>query len=394
MRYNSHITSLQQRLLDQKLDGIVITKRENLAYLIGLRQIHPVNREAILLLTTKQVILYHSPFLTPPNFPWLTTISMSKKDPLELVYKRFFQTNHDMSIGIESNNMTVAEKFKLQTALPHINLVDTQNLVEAERLIKNADEIKLLRHAGHLTASLMSWTFDLLDLLRGGQKRQHLASSDGDLLFQIGWPPTELSLTHAIEAFAYQLGAETLSFPPVVAFGPHSALPHHQPGKTKLKPNDIVLIDIGCTYKGYASDMTRTFAVGTPPPKFLEIEAIVKSAYSAAITKLSQHFRVEILTDRNQKKKPPRLSQTSSVVDLFTAAQLDHSVRSVIENAGYGDYFIHTTGHGLGLEIHEQPSLNGSNDTSLVPGMVITVEPGIYLPNRFGYRHENTILIN
>lgn len=398
MDYSSRLTTLQRSLTTHQLSGLVITKRANLAYLTGSYQMHPYNREAILLVSPQATIYYHSPFLTPPKFAWLKTQAMSKTWPVEKVYRHFFSTpasytpgvkvahTPGVKIGIESFDMTVAEQNRLQTALPNAKLIDNPITIESYRLFKDNDELKLMRHAGLLTAKLMSWAIKIL------------TSPEAAEGFLGGDNQTELSLSHLLESQAYSLGADSLSFPPVVAFGPHTALPHHQATKRRLKPNDVVLIDLGCTYKGYTSDMTRTFYLGTPLRQYNTVASAVLSAYQAGLKLLSQSYKVDVLTT---SKLLPRSDQKSAIspgvkavhTPGVSAANLDTAVRSAIEKAGFGKQFIHTSGHGLGLEIHEQPSLNSNNQCELRPGMVITLEPGIYLPGHFGYRHENTLSV-
>jgi Xaa-Pro aminopeptidase len=363
----NNLRHLQQKLTNLKLSGLVVTKRENLTYLTGINQLDPHNREAILLVSPKLALLYHSPFLSPPNYPWLKTLAMSRANPIESVYSQFFQPSS--RLALEAHSMTVAEKNKLKISLPTARLVDTQNLIEDFRLIKSPEEVKLMAQAARITQKLMLSIISLINRLTDK-------------------PMSELSLSHLIESTAYELGADGMAFPPVVAFGKNSALPHHQPTGKKLTPNTVVLLDLGVTVKGYASDMTRTIFLGTPPPHFLKIEKIVKSAHQAALSLLSQHFAVTLLTNPTENSK---IKHSRS--GILTASSVDFAARSVIEAAGYGKQFIHTTGHGLGLEIHEAPSINSSNQYVLKSGMAITIEPGIYLPGKFGYRHEDTLYL-
>ena len=156
--------------------------------------------------------------------------------------------------------------------------------------------------------------------------------------------------------------AQGPSFPPIVASGPNSSLPHAVPTDRKIGESEPIIIDMGARYKGYCSDMTRTLIVGKAPKRVKEIYAIVKKAQSIA-----------------QKKIRAGMS----------ARQADAVARSVIEEAGYGEYFCHGLGHGVGIAIHEAPALSFRNRKKLVSDSIITVEPGIYLPGKFGVRLEN-----
>jgi len=372
------LSRLRKLLREKGLDGIIVSHRDNLAYLIGIHQAHPTAREALLFITLEKAALYHSIFLTPPPSSWVTPIPMNEANSLPRVLTQtFYQSAH---LAIEAHNLTVAEFKRMETALPHLKFSLTNDLVETLRLVKDTTELKSIAKASQITAQTMSW---VEDLLRGDLKHNLVLSN-----------LTELSLSRLIEAKFYELGAEGSAFPPIVAFDKNSALPHHHPDQTFLKPDSVVLLDFGCQVGGYASDMSRTFCLGPPPPHFTQIEAVVQSAYFAAISYLRHHFTVTELTTGDIKhpggdEKRQRL--VSPGVDVITAASLDHAVRSVIEKADFGKNFIHTSGHGLGLEIHEAPSLSSKNPQALKPGMVLALEPGIYLPGKFGYRYENTL---
>lgn len=177
---------------------------------------------------------------------------------------------------------------------------------------------------------------------------------------------TERELQFEIDAALRTHRADN-AFPTIVAFGAHAALPHHQPTDTALIEESCVLIDMGARVRGYCADMTRTVWFGqTPSATFSQIETAVMTAYDTAL----------------------RAVQNGASADA-----VDGAARSSIRRAGFADHFIHTTGHGVGLTIHEPPSLNSQNTTPLAAGMLLTIEPGIYLEGECGYRHENTVLV-
>src|SRR5262245_33504781 len=152
----------------------------------------------------------------------------------------------------------------------------------------------------------------------------------------------------------------------IVASGPHSALPHHMGSGRRLEENDVVVLDVGAYTHGYASDITRTFWLGNPPAEAERVYAIVDEARRAGI---------------------------AEVRDGGETGAVDRAARSVIERAGYGEFFTHRTGHGIGLEVHEPPYLVGGTRNRLNAGMAHTVEPGIYLPGRFGVRLEDSVIV-
>jgi Xaa-Pro aminopeptidase len=384
MNLSHRLRSLQSSLLAQSLDGLIVSQRDNLRYLAHVDQLHPTHREALLFVTPQTAVLYHSPFLIPLPHPGIKLMPMDSNHPPAKILPQIFSGR----IGIEATNYTVAELEKLKSFLPQSEIIPTTDLVETLRLIKDPDELKLMRRAGSITAKLMSWALALL---------QGTSTPGVKAVPTPGVNITEIDLAHQIECKAYALGADGLAFPSVVAFGKHTAFPHHQPGKAKLSAGPV-LIDLGVQYHGYCSDMTRTIFLGSlpsqsplsGPPRFRAIASVVNKAYSAALTLLTKHYQVSVLTE----KFLPRGESSSLLGGEISTLSVDLAARSVIEKEGYGKNFIHTSGHGLGLEIHEAPSINSQNQMLLKSGMAITLEPGIYLPNLYGFRHENTLLLS
>jgi Xaa-Pro aminopeptidase len=179
---------------------------------------------------------------------------------------------------------------------------------------------------------------------------------------------TELELVEIADAAMRAAGADGLAFGSV-AVGPHTALSHHASGRTALQAGEVVCVDIGSKLKGYCSDITRMGVVGgaAPDPEFDRIQALVEDAVRVAIT----------------AARPGAL-----------ARQVDEAARGVISAAGYGEYFVHRTGHGLGLSVHEAPYITGTSDLVLEEGMVFSIEPGVYLPGRFGCRWEEIVYLD
>jgi len=266
-------------------------------------------------------------------------------------------TNYKITtVFIQADSLTVGEQQIFFNSEVKTKEFDQDELWKL-RLIKSKQEIEDINKAGQIATQALEET---LKSLHAGM--------------------TENQVKKLIIKKIYELNGEGEAFPTIVAFGAHSALPHHQPTAHRLQPNTPVLIDLGAKFNGYCSDMTRTIWFGDQPSeKFKKIESIIRAAYH----NVEAQFR--------PKADPPRVE--IAPLPNTTAAKLDHAARKVINAAGFGDKFIHTTGHGIGLEVHEPPSLNSRNKMKLEPGMVITIEPGIYLPGEFGYRFENTIEI-
>lgn len=160
-------------------------------------------------------------------------------------------------------------------------------------------------------------------------------------------------------------GVRELSFDPTVATGANGANPHHTPGEAVVRKGDLIIIDTGGKLNNYCSDMTRTFSIGEPSGEQRTVYELVKEAHLAGIR---------------------------AVRPGVTFSEIDRAVRSVIETGGYGEYFVHRTGHGLGIDIHEQPAVQGGNELAIESGMVFSIEPGVYIPGKFGVRIEDIVI--
>jgi len=216
-------------------------------------------------------------------------------------------------------------------------------LVMHLRLSKHGEEVRNLRKAGKIAADAF---LKVKPRLRPGM--------------------TERSIMLLLERTMQDMGASGPSFDTIIGSGPNSALPHHSTSDRILRKNETLLLDFGCIYNHYCSDMTRTVFMGKPDRKFLEMYALVEKSYRAG------------------------LKAVKAGVSTFDA---DKACRDVISGAGYGDRFIHGTGHGVGIEIHEPPRLNPRTHVTLRPGMVVTVEPGVYFHGKFGIRIEDTVMV-
>lgn len=259
------------------------------------------------------------------------------------------ECRHVHSLAIDAATTTYKNFLDLQKTaeeIGQVTLIPVDSPVKKIREIKDDKELQLLRAAG----ALGSKGFDFVcTRLREGV--------------------TEEELANELEIFWKQNGAAGMAFDPIIAFGANSSMPHYRAGKVKLQKGHAVLIDIGVTVQHYHSDMTRMVYFGKPNPQMLVIHKIVQEAQQAAL----------------KKCKPGTL-----------IGELDHAARGLIASTGYGDAFVHRLGHGVGLEIHEWPEIRDSEpfkNKPLQAGMVITIEPGIYLSGVGGVRLEDTIVI-
>jgi Xaa-Pro aminopeptidase len=247
-------------------------------------------------------------------------------------------------VGFEAQHVTVYGYGQLRSEVPNVEWVETVSVVNALRAVKDADEIAGTARAAELTDRAMA----------------HAVATAAPGM-------TELELAWAIERFMRENGAEATAFDLIVASGPNGALPHHRTGNDRLRSGQPVVVDIGARVDGYNADLTRTFCLGEPEdPDYLAVWELVDRANRAGL---------------------------ESIRAGMTGRDADAVARDLITAAGYGDFFGHGLGHGVGLEIHELPRLSPMATAMLEAGQVATVEPGVYLPGRFGVRIEDLVLI-
>jgi len=244
-------------------------------------------------------------------------------------------------LGFEAEEMTVATRDRFAEALDDVELVPTTEVVEALRAVKDDEEREAIRRAQGITDAAF------------GRILEH---------FAVG--VSEQQMSRQLEGLMIDEGAEGLAFDSIVAFGENAAEPHHEPAHRLLEEGDVIKLDFGARFAGYHADMTRTISFGAPAGEMKKIHAVVMESQQAGI---------------------------DAVRAGVTGASVDAVSRDVIERAGYGDRFVHSLGHGVGLEIHEAPSLGRKQDEPLPAGAVVTVEPGIYIPGLGGVRIEDMV---
>ena len=247
------------------------------------------------------------------------------------------------SVVFQADHVSVAELEDLETKFPEVSFIPATELLIERVGRKDADEVARIRAAQRITDDVFE---HLLNFLRAGLSEQEVA--------------TEIVYQHL------NRGAEGMSFAPIVAGGRQGALPHARPTDRKLQKGDLVVIDMGCFLDGYASDMTRTVAIGQPDDEAKQVYELVLDAQKRAI---------------------------DAARAGMTSVELDAVARRVIEHAGYGDFFSHGLGHGLGLQIHEWPRVSYHVDHLLPEGATVTIEPGVYVPERFGVRIEDIVVL-
>jgi Xaa-Pro dipeptidase len=350
-RYLARQKRLAQALHQSGLDVVALNPGPTLEYLTGLK-FHLSERPVIVFISPDRPALIFHPELESAkmaDLPYLNQGIAYGEDPdtwVSILQHGFQQAGFHGSIrvGIEPRQLRVLEYLLLQSAAPEAHFVAAGNSLSDLRLYKDQPEISAMKKAVEIAEMALLAT---LPVIKIGMTERQVASELVQKLFQAGCDPE-------------------MPFSPIVSAGPNSANPHASPSDYILRSGDLLVIDWGASFEGYFSDLTRTFALGEAASEYQNIASIVLQANTAG--------------------------QTAAGPEVL-AEDVDRAARSVIERAGYGQYFTHRTGHGLGRESHEEPYIRAGNRLVLAPGMVFTIEPGIYLPNRNGVRIEDNIVI-
>jgi len=291
------------------------------------------------------------------------------KNPKELKknWQKILKKHKVKVLGIEEDDLTITRFKKFKKISRKIKLKNCSGTIESLREIKTPLEIKLTKRSQKINERVFLAIKKIIQDYCAN-KNLHPDSVLGRNSKTKKSPVnfTEISLARKIIELGYAFGADEVSFAPIIAFGKNSSMPHHEPGLTKLKRGDLVIVDMGMKYKGYCSDMTRIIFTTKPTPKQKEIYNLVLKAQEAAIKKI-------------------KAGLSGRKADAFS--------RSIITSSGYGEQYGHAGGHGTGLDIHEQPSLSDNYKKPLKANSIITVEPGIYLPGEFGIRIEDMLLV-
>ena len=334
---NEKIKCLREKLRGLDIQGMIISNPVNVKYLTG------IDAEGTLLITRKE-----NYYITDARYIEAARATVTIDDEIivsnytdisEYDYENFFSFCEN--VGFEENYITYATYKSYMQKYKANHLEETENIVEKQRLIKDEQEIEFLKKACELTDNCFS---HLLNFIKIGM--------------------TEKQVVFEIEKYFLDHGADGLAFETIVASGPNSSKPHAITTERKIDVGDPITIDFGCKYKGYCSDMTRTIFAGFVPEK-------VKNIYNLVL--------------KNQLQTENDMREGASIRILARNVENDFKLN------GYS--LIHALGHGVGLDIHEAPVISFKNDNMLKENMVVTNEPGIYIPGEFGVRIEDTTLI-
>jgi len=347
---NQRLNHLYDLLKANGLAALALNPGPTLTYLTGLN-FHLMERPVVLLVspTASPVIILPELETGKLRNSQIQLKSFAYSDnPVtwQNAFTQALQSLHleQKNVGVEPARMRVLELRFLETAIPGAHFVSAETPLSELRLCKEIEEINSMRTAARIAQDGLQAA---LPMIKPGVSERDICA---ELLIQL-----------------FRAGSDAdLPFNPTVASGPNSADPHAGVSERKLEKGDFLLIDWGASYKGYFSDLTRTFAIGELNPEMGRIYELVREANGAG-----------------RAAGRPGIS----------AGEVDHAARKVIDTGGYGEYFIHRTGHGLGMEVHEPPYIYLENKQLLKEGMVYTIEPGIYLNGRVGVRIEDDVVI-
>lgn len=344
----SNLKKVQDFLVNHQIDAALITNPDNIFYLSNFRSDPHERLLGVVIFKEKE------PFIICPamevsdvkEIGWTHDVIGYKDtdNAFEFLEKGITERISELTLlAIEKEHLTVDRFEILQERFPALLFAKSDDLLAKIRVIKDDREIDHLRKAAQLA----------------------------DYAIEVGCSEitegkTELEIVQAVEQAVKQKGAEKMSFETIIISGQKTASPHGIPGNRKIEKGDFILFDLGVVYKGYCSDITRTVSFGEPTEDKLRIYETVKKAQQAAI----------------ETVRPGAL-----------AKEVDLAARSIIDEAGYGEYFPHRIGHGLGISVHEYPSITEQNELTLEEGMVFTIEPGIYDPEITGVRIEDDVLV-
>ncbi|SMF87677.1 Xaa-Pro aminopeptidase [Paenibacillus uliginis N3/975] len=336
---NKRVKQLREKLQSHGLSAMLVASPINRRYLTGFTG----SAGYVLIIREQSYLLTDFRYMTqaPQQAAGFKVVEHGAK-VMDTV-KELLATEGITSLGFEQEHVTYAVFAAYTEQLKPVSLVPVSGLVEELRIFKDSEELKVMQRAADLADATFS---HVLSIVETGK--------------------TEREIDLQMEMFMRSHGATSSSFDTIVASGERSALPHGVASERVIQGDEFITFDFGALLDGYCSDLTRTIAVGTPDPKLKEIYDIVLEAQLHALDHI----------------KPG-----------MTGREADALARDIITKYGYGDYFGHSTGHGLGMEVHESPRLSKLSDDVLKPGMVVTVEPGIYLPGLGGVRIEDDIVI-
>ena len=335
--YMTEVKNIRKMLQDKEIEALLIFNPENRQYVSGFTG----SAGYVLISEKEQVFMTDFRYIeqAKKETKGFNIIEISRDNPVTDIIKEYnFNT-----LGIEDDFITYEQFLEFDEKLKNTKLVPLKKSLTEIRSIKSKEEISKIQRAAEITDKAYD---HIINNIRPGLR--------------------EIDIALDLEYFMKTMGASKVSFDIIVASGYRSALPHGVASEKPLEKGDMVTIDFGCVYQGYCSDMTRSFVLGQATEKQKEVYYTVLEAQETALTAV----------------KPGK-----------TGKELDEIARKIITDKGFGEYFGHGLGHGVGLEVHELPHVNHLGEKAMQPGMVITIEPGVYIPEFGGVRIEDLLTV-
>jgi Xaa-Pro aminopeptidase len=345
MNYQRRQQNLRDHLATTQFDALLVSHLPNIRYLCGF-----TGSSGLLVIEESGSVFFTDVRYDTQAHAEVKSakVVIARQAVLSAAAERIASLRGRKGIAIEADHVTVSDRKRLNDLLPsRLRLKNAPALIERARMVKDEDELALIRNAVNLGAKL----FDrALEVIRPGVKESDVAAE--------------------MEYAARRAGAEEMSFPTIIASGERSALPHGRASEKPIKAGGFVVCDFGVILGGYCSDQTRTVWVGSISQG---AQQDARAAYEAVLE--------------------AQQAAIAAVRPGVSVAEVDGAARKVLRKRGLGRYFTHSTGHGVGLEIHESPRVAAGQKTVLQPGMVITIEPGVYFPGKWGVRIEDMVTV-
>lgn len=341
MMNNNRLNKIYENMQSYNIEQLIITSTDSIFYLIG-KWIDPGERMLSLFIKKNQ----KPKLIINKLFPINDNIGV------DIIYYDDTQNPVDYLLNLidPANTMGIDKEWPSRFLIDLLNntkdlkVINSSQIIDEVRMIKDKEEIQLMRESSKINDEVMREIFHIIK--NNKHKESHIKSM--------------------LDNLYVKYGGDKCSFSPLICFGKNASEPHHSSDDTSLEKNNCIIVDIGGLYKGYCSDMTRSFFYGEPNDEYIKIYNLVKEANEKAIDMIKPGVKF---------------------------SDIDKTARTIIEKAGYGEYFTHRTGHNIGISVHEYPDVSLSNDMTVKEGMIFSIEPGIYLSNKYGVRIEDLVLV-
>ncbi len=345
--YQSRREEVTLKLKEKGLKGMILFPSPNMYYMTGFHSF-PGERLLLAIFPVESEPFFIAPKLYESQIrkeSWIKDMILwnDEENAYEKLAEIFVEKGLIEGRFKIDDTMWADQLLGIMTTLPDVKFEPVGELLNDLRLIKSSEEIDQIRKSSQIVD-------EVVEVLKTSLKPGM----------------TEIEVAALMEFEMRKRGSRGIAFETIVGSGPNSALPHYSPAERKLQKGEFIVLDFGAIYQGYCSDTTRTLCLGEPTTKMKEVYNIVKEAQEIGVRTVKPGIK---------------------------ASQVDQAVRQYIVDHGYGEYFTHRTGHGLGLQVHEEPYISAISDVILEPGMVFSIEPGIYIEGEFGVRIEDIVVV-